>query len=168
MTEAPMRPEPDLAGGERDQLVDFLNHQRGTVVWKCSGLTEEQARRQLVPSELTTIATLLAHLRWVEHYWFEVVLDGQPDSWEEALRADKDAEFRPGLTEPMSTLIEDYRRQCAASDEIVAKLDLAAELPFRGRRINPRWVLIHMIEETARHAGHIDLLRELTDGFTGQ
>ncbi|GAB3481377.1 DinB family protein [Amycolatopsis cihanbeyliensis] len=168
MTEAPERPEPAFDGAERDQLNDFLDHQRATVVWKCSGITDEQARRQFVPSELTTIATLLAHLRWVEHYWFEVVLDGRPDDWEEALRADQDAEFRPGLTVPVPTLIAQYEQQCATSREIAAKLEVGQEVPFRGRRINLRWVLIHMIEETARHAGHVDLLRELTDGLTGQ
>ncbi|TVT55593.1 DinB family protein [Amycolatopsis rhizosphaerae] len=168
MTDAPKRVEPAFSGGQREQLTAFLDYQRGTVTWKCGGLSDEQARRSLVPSELTTVAGLLQHLTLVEEYWFGVVLDGQPNSWKEALEEDPDAEFRLALRTPMSELLDGYERQCERSREITAKLALEDEVPFRGGTINLRWVLIHLIEETARHAGHLDLLREMTDGLTGE
>jgi uncharacterized damage-inducible protein DinB len=158
-----------MAGGEREQLTAFLDYLRATVVMKATGLTDEQARRRLVPSELTTVATLLAHLRWVEQYWFGVVLEGRPDEWAERFAKDSDAEFRVGLEVPLDQLIADYEAECAASRAVVAKRELADQVTTaRGRSINVRWVVIHMIEETGRHAGHLDLLRELLDGSTGE
>ncbi|MFC4001991.1 DinB family protein [Prauserella oleivorans] len=164
----PSRPEPSCTGGEREQLTGFLDFLRATVRWKCGGLSDEQARRVLVPSELTTIAGLLAHLTYVEHFWFCVVLDGRPDPWAEALAADRDAEFRAAQRTPVATLLAGYERQCAASREIAAGLELAEERTGGERTVNLRYVLVHMIEETGRHAGHLDLLRELTDGLTGE
>ncbi|MEU6647483.1 DinB family protein [Saccharomonospora sp. NPDC046836] len=169
MTAPPNRPEPPLAGGEREQLTGFLDFLRATVVWKSTGVTEEQARRQLVPSRLTTIAGLLGHLIYMEQYWFCVVLDGRPDPWREALSEDRNAEFRGALEMPMERLIAAYERQCDTSRRIAAGLALDHEVPFRGEgTINARFVLVHMIEETGRHAGHLDLLRELTDGLVGE
>ncbi len=158
-----------MIAGEREQLAGFLDHQRATVVWKASGLTDEQARRSLVPSELTTVAGLIPHLALNEEYWFGTVIDGQPDAWDEILKADPDAEFRLGLQKPIVALISEYQAQCDRSREILAKHDLddVVRLPS-GKELTVRWVVIHMIEETARHAGHLDLLRELTDGLTGE
>lgn len=169
MTDKPVRPEPSLTGDERIQLNGFLDYLRATVVWKCSGLTDEQARRTLVPSELTTIAGLLGHLTLVEQYWFSVVLDGQEDVWQEALEADPDAEFRVAMQTPIDQLIAAYQAECERSRKIVARMELDDEVAFRGdRKVNVRFVVTHMIEETGRHAGHLDLLRELTDGLTGE
>jgi uncharacterized damage-inducible protein DinB len=115
---------------------------------------------------------LLAHLRLNEEYWFGTVVDGQPDAWREVLRSDPDAEFKQGMRTPLPDLIAEYAAQCEASRQIVAKRELHDEVPLpndrRGRSVNVRWVLLHMIEETARHAGHLDLVRELTDGLTGE
>lgn len=163
------RPDPPMTGDERAQLNGFLDYQRATVVLKAGGLTDEQARQTHVPSELTTIAGLVSHLTLVEDYWFGIVVDGGPDKWEEALKDDPDAEFRLAATTPVARLIGDYETQCELSRQIVAKLDFDAEVPFRDKgNVNLRWVVAHMIEETARHAGHLDLLRELTDGATGE
>ncbi len=158
-----------MVAGEREQLTGFLDFLRATVVVKARGLTDEQARRPLVPSELTTVAGLLSHLRYVEQYWFGVVFDGRPDVWAERLAADRDAEFRAGLVTPLAELVADYVAECALSREVTAKLALdATATTSRGQPVNLRWVLIHMIEETGRHAGHLDLLRELLDGSTGE
>lgn len=163
------RPEPPMLADERAQLAGFLDHQRATVVWKASGLTDSQARRPLVPSELTTVAGLVPHLALNEEYWFGTVIDGQPDEWEEILEKDPDAEFRLGLERPLAELIAGYQAQCARSREILARHDLAEVVALpSGTELTVRWVVIHMIEETARHAGHLDLLRELTDGLTGE
>jgi hypothetical protein len=166
----PARPEPPMIAGEREQLAGFLDHQRATIVWKSSGLTEEQARRAVVPSELITVGGLLSHLRLNEEYWFGTVIDGRPDRWEEVLKEDPDAEFREGLRIPPAQLIADYEAQCGVSREILAKRDLddVVLLPESRRRLTVRWVLVHMIEETARHAGHLDLVREMIDGLTGE
>lgn len=163
------RPDPPMVGDEREQLTGFLDFQRATVVWKAGGLTDEQARRSLVPSELTTVAGLVAHLRLNEEYWFGVVIDGRPDVWQEILDKDPDAEFKEGMAAPLPRAIADYEAQCEVSREILAKRDLADEVTMPdGMKVTARWVLVHMLEETARHAGHLDLLRELLDGLTGE
>jgi uncharacterized protein DUF664 len=158
-----------MIAGEREQLTGFLDFQRATVVWKASGLTDEQARRSLVPSELTTIAGLLPHLQLNEEYWFGTVIGGAPDAWDEILKEDPDAEFRLGAVKPLPDLIAGYQAQCATSRETLAAHDLdeVVSLPS-GRELTVRWVVIHMIEETARHAGQLDLIREMTDGMTGE
>jgi uncharacterized damage-inducible protein DinB len=158
-----------MTGDERTQLTGFLDFLRGSVVWKCSGLTDEQARRSHVPSTLTTIAGLLGHLTLVEDYWFGIVLNGQEDRWKAALEVDPDAEFRVAMDTPINKLIAGYEAECRRSREIVAKMDFDDEVTFRDdRKVNVRYVVAHMIEETGRHAGHLDLLRELTDGVTGE
>jgi hypothetical protein len=169
MTTVDTRPEPPMLGGEREQLAGFLDFLRGAVVMKAAGLSDEQARRSLVPSELTTVAGLVSHLTLVEQYWFGIVMDGQPDPWEERLRADQDAEFRAALDIPIGRLVADYEAECQRSRDLAARLDLdATGTTAKGAPVNLRWVLIHMIEETGRHAGHLDLLRELLDGSTGE
>ncbi|MGW4485595.1 DinB family protein [Amycolatopsis sp. NPDC004368] len=168
MTTPPERPEPPKDADERTQLTTFLDFLRASVVWKCGGLTDEQARRRHLPSELTTIAGLLGHLVLVENFWFRVVLDGRPDVWEEALELDPDAEFRAALTTPIEQLIADYEAEVALCREVVAAREFTDTAPYRDGRITVRWVVAHMIEETARHLGHLDLLRELTDGLTGE
>ena len=158
-----------MAGDERTQLTGFLDFLRASVVWKCSGLTDEQARRAHVPSELTTIAGLLCHLTLVENYWFRVVLDGQPDLWADRLEIDRDAEFRVALETPMAQLIAEYEAEAGKCRAVVAAREFDDTVLFKGDKpLNVRWVVTHMIEETARHLGHLDLLRELTDGLTGE
>ncbi|MFD2491668.1 DinB family protein [Amycolatopsis jiangsuensis] len=157
-----------MAGDERAQLTGFLDFLRASVLWKCSGLTDEQARRSHVPSELTTIAGLLGHLALVEDYWFSVVLDGQPDRWAEALERDRDAEFRVALETPIDRLLADYRAETDRSRAVVTARGFDDTVQYQGDPLTVRWVVTHMIEETARHLGHFDLLRELTDGLTGE
>ncbi len=158
-----------MAGDERTQLTGFLDFLRASVVWKCSGLTDEQARRQHLPSELTTIAGLLCHLTLVENWWFRVVLDGQPDEWADRLEIDRDAEFRVALELPMTQLIADYEAEIEKCRTVVAARGFEDTVLFKGDKpLTVRWVVAHMIEETARHLGHLDLLRELTDGLTGE
>ncbi|RSD17076.1 DinB family protein [Amycolatopsis eburnea] len=168
MTERPRRPEVPLTGGEREILTGLLDYHRATVAWKSGGLTEDQARRAHLPSELTTVAGLIAHLTLNEWFWFAVVVDGEEDTWAERLELDPDAEFRvpPGTT--VETLLADYETQCARSREIIAKHSFDDEVTHKHETFNVRWVLTHMIEETARHVGHLDVLRELTDGLTGE
>ncbi len=163
------RPEAPMVGGEREQLNGFLDFLRATVVMKATGLTDEQASRSLLPSELTTVGGLLSHLTYVEQYWFGVLFAGQQDSWQERLKDDEDAEFRAALTRPVAELIAEYTAQCQVSRDIAAARELDdTVVRGNGEPVNLRWVLIHMIEETGRHAGHLDVLRELLDGTTGE
>lgn len=159
-----------MSGSERDQLNGFLDFLRSAIVLKAGGLTDEQARAQHVPSRLTTVAGIVGHLTYVESYWFGVVLAGRTDPWSERLADDPDAEFVAAMSTPVNDLITAYEKQCADSRDIVAKLGLGAEVTHKrsGKRLSVRWVLMHMIEETGRHAGHLDLLRELTDGSVGE
>lgn len=163
----PERVDPPRRGGDRELLTSYLDYQRDTVHLKCAGLSDEDARRPLLPSEMTTVAGLVSHLRWVEAYWFDVVLGGQPDVAPYSVQ-DPDGEFRVALHLPLHVLLADYRAQCAANRALVARMDLDDESPADRRGVSVRWVLLHMIEETARHAGHLDILRELLDGVTGE
>ncbi|GAA3461953.1 DinB family protein [Saccharothrix longispora] len=162
------RVDVPFSGDERTLLCSFLDFLRGTIEHKCRGLGDEDAARPVLPSQLTTAAGIVKHLRWVENYWFRVALAGEP-SKAPYTQDDPDADWRVEPGETISGLLADYAAECTASRELVAGLDLDHEVAFRGdERLSVRWVLIHMIEETGRHAGHLDVVRELLDGTTGE
>jgi uncharacterized damage-inducible protein DinB len=157
---------------ERTVLTTMLAYVRDTVHLKCAGLSDEQARRAPLPgSPLTTISSLVSHLRWIEYYWIRVILLGEPDQMP-VTEEDPDAEMRLGLSVPLERLLAEYRATCDQLTDLVAPLDLGTEstgaLDWRQEPVTLRWVLMHLIEETARHNGHIDILRELADGQTGR
>lgn len=157
---------------ERAVLTTMLDYVRDTVHVKCAGLTDEQARRAPLPgSPLTNISSLVSHLRWVEYYWIRVVLLGEEDRTP-VTEQDPDAEMRLGLDVPLARLLAEYRASCDQLRELVAPLDLDTQsqgtLSWRPEPVMLRWVLMHLIEETARHNGHIDILREMADGATGR
>ncbi|MGA5169965.1 MULTISPECIES: DinB family protein [Streptomyces] len=163
------RDRPPFEADERTQLVGWLDLQRSIVRWKCEGLAEQDAHRAVLPhSPHMTVAGVLSHLRWVEHTWFEVLFLGGPAVGPQ-FADDEDLDMKvEGV--PLARLVEEYERQCAVSNEIVAAhaLDETGRHPdFRSARANLRWMLIHMVEETARHAGHLDAMRELLDGRKG-
>ena len=156
---------------ERTILMTMLNYTRGTVHAKCAGISQENAARVMLPgSPLTTICGLVSHLRWVEHSWIEVKLLGGPDlgPWTDE---DPDREMRIAVDLPITQLLEEYRAAFRRHDELIAGLDLdtpsKGELGWRSEPVPLRWILFHLIEETARHNGHLDILRELADGVTG-
>jgi uncharacterized damage-inducible protein DinB len=116
-----------------------------------------------------TISGLVSHLRWMEYFWFQVMLLGEADRgpWTDD---DPDREMRIAVQVPITQLLDEYQRQCAHSRALVAGLDLdtpSKQPVSTGEPVTLRWILLHVIEETARHNGHIDLLRELADGVTG-
>jgi uncharacterized damage-inducible protein DinB len=164
------RLRPPFDGDERAQLVGWLDLQRAIVRWKCEGLSEEDAHRALLPSSpLMTMAGLLAHLRWTEHGWFELMFLGGDPSSNPQYAEEEDLDMRAdGI--PLSTLLADYEKQCARSNEIIAAHPLEARgqtTAYRSGTASLRWMVTHMIEETARHAGHADIIRELLDGQRG-
>lgn len=141
--------------------------QRAIIHWKCADLSDTDAHRAMLPaSPLMTMAGLVSHLRWVEHLWFEVVLLGGPA--ESPYFAEEDDEMRVAGV-PLEQILGDYQRQCARADEIIAghSLDDVANHPEHGHGTTLRWILFHMVEESARHAGHADAIRELLDNTTG-
>jgi uncharacterized damage-inducible protein DinB len=159
------------AWDERTILTTFLDYARDTVHAKCAGIAEEDARRApLSGSPLMTISGLVSHLRWVEYAWFEVTLLGGQDEgpWTEE---DPDREMRVAVQTPIAQLLAEYRASCDKYRDLVASLDLdmpsKGQLAWRSEPLTLRWILFHLIEETARHNGHIDILREMADGVTG-
>ena len=157
---------------ERTTLTTMLEYVRDTVQAKCAGLSDAHARRApLVTSPLTTISSLVSHLGRVEHYWIEVILLGSQDHGPWAGSDDPDREMTMGLEIPLRELLAGYRAGCDRRRELVRGLDLdtpsKGELPWRAEPVTLRWILFHLIEETARHNGHIDILREMADGVTG-
>jgi uncharacterized damage-inducible protein DinB len=165
------RTEPPHEADERATLTGFLQHQRETLAWKCSGLTAEQLRHRAVsPSDLSLIG-LIRHLTDVEHGWFRGVLSGEdirPIYWGEDRSQDTDFAVDGTDTDEAFRL---WHEACARSREIVAaaeSLDVTGLHRRSGSVYSLRWILTHMIEEYARHNGHADLLRERIDGTTGE
>jgi uncharacterized damage-inducible protein DinB len=157
---------------ERTVLTTMLDYVRDTVHVKCAGLTDEQARRAPLPgSPLTTISGLVSHVRWVDYYWIRVVLLGE-EKHSPSTADDPDAEMRLALEIPIARLLAEYRASSEQLRRLVAPMDLdtpsQGTLSWRKEPVTLRWVLFHLIEETARHNGHIDILREMADGVTGR
>jgi uncharacterized damage-inducible protein DinB len=157
---------------ERSLLLTMLDYTRRTAIAKCDGLSDEDAARVVVPSSpLMTMSGIVSHLRWVEWSWLQVQLLGRAEQdagpWTDE---DPDREFHYRLGEPLSVTIEDYEALAAEHDALLAGLDLDLVAVHRmrgGEEVTLRWVLLHLIEETARHNGHLDIIRELLDGTTG-
>ncbi|MFF6774577.1 DinB family protein [Streptomyces sp. NPDC012637] len=158
---------------ERTQLTTFLDYARATAVAKCEGVSAEDARKAPLPhSPLMTLCGLISHLRWCEHWWLDVVfLGGELQGpLAEATDDDPDPEMRTAVDIPLPRLIAEYEEQSARFRRLVADhgLDAKAKRPVRdGLEVDLRWILLHLIEETARHNGHLDIIRELLDGRTG-
>lgn len=166
----------DLVGdpiwqAERASLMGFLQAQRRSVLAIVDGLDEDGIRTAVVPSGWTPLG-VIEHLGYAERLWFQRVLTGQvaPLPWPQD---ETGSAFVTG--HPLADVLGFYREQCAISDENLARTALTAapsgEVPsFLGIRDEIRTtrdIILHMIEETARHAGHLDLARELIDGHTG-
>ena len=156
--------------GERDTLVRYLRNQRQTLELKCSGLdAAAMARRSVEPSNLSLLG-LVRHLAGVEQYWFRQVMAGQQTS-RHYRTDDPDGDFNAAAPDPdmVAQAWDTWREEVAFAERLVAQapdLDLRAS-PEDGT-IALREVLVHMIEEYARHNGHADFLRERIDGRVGQ
>lgn len=158
--------------GERETIQQYLRHYRLTFALKCEGLDAEQLARRAVPPSSMSLLGLLRHLAKVEHHWARRVLEGQGElprlySTAEAPDADFDG------AEPDDALVAEawstWRREVAHAEEVEAALptyDVLVE--HHGESGEARDVLVHLVEEYARHCGHADLLRERIDGRTGQ
>jgi Protein of unknown function (DUF664) len=161
--DVPDQKPPRLVGGERATLHALLQYQRDSLVRKASGVDEGDARQAVVPSG-TTLLWLIKHmaraeLLWIAHRFAGLDLTDDED----------DDTVLPGDT--LAAAIDTYRATWSRTDAIAAdgpSLDEPCRRLGDDTPVNLRWVLMHLLEETARHAGHADILRELIDGDTGR
>lgn len=173
------RPEPPGVAGEAETLLGFLEFLRATFEWKTSGLTDEQLRVSLPPSTMT-LGGMLGHLAFVEDYWFSLNV-GRVAPVEPFGSADWDADPDFDWHLAADTSGADLRalwEQCversrllvaeALGDEGAAALDREVTRYGSDDVVTLRWILVHMVEEYARHCGHADLIREAIDGLTGE
>lgn len=163
--------------GEKETLWNYLRHYRLTLEMKCDGLDAEQMARRSVPPSTLSLLGLVRHLAKVERGWFQEVLAGGgedlPPLYHDPARPDVDVDFEDAVADPavVEQAWADWRREVRDADawmETLPEDDLGRMVPRRGDEIPVRDILVHMIEEYARHVGHADLLRECIDGRVGQ
>jgi uncharacterized damage-inducible protein DinB len=155
-----------FTGGEKESLKVALDRHRDAVLWKVAGLDDEQLRRPMTPSG-TNLLGLVKHLAAVEYGWFCEPF-GRPTEPLPFDEDDPDADLRVAAGETTADVLAFYERARAAADQAIDDLDLDdTGTAWFGDTVSMRWVLLHMVEETARHAGHVDIVRELIDGVTG-
>ena len=148
------------AATERAGLCEFLDLQREALIGKLLGVSNHDARRTPTVSSLCLLSLVKHSATW-ERRWFQVVAAGRsfPGEWPEVLPQDDNA-FRLNDDDTIDSVLAFYREQIKASQEILGTVDLDAPCARSELAPNLRWVAIHMIEETARHAGHADIIRE--------
>jgi len=152
-------------GDERTVIVGYLQQQRDLVAWKVRGADDDVLRSVETPTGLT-LHGIVRHLEHVERSWIRDRFVGQKDlpyAWTDE---DPDGELHVPADITMAQLLADYAAEAALCDAVIAAASLD-DVSANGK-FNLRWVLLHLIEETARHLGHLDLLRENADGAVGQ
>jgi Protein of unknown function (DUF664) len=161
VSSAGVTPETERAG-----LRECLDLQREALIAKLAGLSEKEARRAATVSSLSLLG-LVKHSAYWERMWFQVIAVGRgtDEEFSELDSEDGDRTFVLADLDTIESVVADYRTQIAASNEIIDHFDLdgSCEWPEMAHR-SLRWVSLHMIEETARHAGHADIIRETIDG----
>lgn len=153
-------------GSEKESLHVSLDRHRDVVLWKLQGLDDERLRRPMTPSG-TSLLGLVKHLAATEYGWFSETFgrETEPLPFDDD---DPDADLRPAPHETTEDIVAFYGRARAASDQVISDHEPESlGTAWHGEQVSLRWVLIHMIEETARHLGHMDVVRELLDGATG-
>ncbi len=169
------RVDPDLQADERTSLAEFLDYHRATFMSRIDGLTHEQLNQRLPPSTLT-LASLTKHLALVEDSWFHEDFLGVPlpEPWLSApFDDDPDWDLHSAADDSPADLADLYTAACGRSREIAGAAESLDTLSNRisereGKAFSLRWIMLHMIEETARHNGHADFLRESIDGLVGE
>jgi len=158
-----------LEADERVTLTAFLDFQRATLALKCAGLTDDQLRERAVPPSSLSLLGLVRHMAEVERNWFRPVLGGEQMSAIFAPDMDWEASFRDVAMAGVAEAFGAWRAECEHARALVAAAPCLDATGNRGgERFSLRWVMVHMIEEYARHNGHADLLRERIDGSTGE
>jgi uncharacterized damage-inducible protein DinB len=165
---------------ESRMLLGFLQYQRDAVLKVVEGLPEEAWQTPVVPSGWT-VAGMLWHLGGVEHHWLQHVTTGVMEERpaDEEAEDEEEGEYDPEAAfvcdSPSADLIANYRDECRRSDEVLAVTPLSAaprglefhpDPEYTEQITNVRWIVLHVIEETAVHSGHLEIARELLDGKT--
>ncbi len=161
------RVRPTESGTELETLTQLLDFLRATVVMKATGVSEEQAAARPVPASELTVAGVVKHLTGTERFWFSIDFAGLDVAWPWT-DDDPHGNFRLAGTDIMASLVAEYQAECERSRQAIAGHQLDTVARSEGMDFTLRYTLAHMIEETARHCGHLDLLRESIDGATGQ
>ncbi|MGB9376938.1 MAG: DinB family protein [Mycobacteriales bacterium] len=171
MTET-SRIDPPLIADEREMLTSFLDYHRDTLAMKVAGLSEEQMHQRSAPPSSMSLLGLVRHLADVERGWFRRTLGGETvEQAPPIFFSDEspDDDFDDLDTVSVDEALGTWRHECEVSREVVARAESLDALGHgRTRDYSLRWILVHMIEEYARHNGHADLLRERIDGATGE
>ncbi len=152
-------------GPERTVLEGFLRQQRALVHVKLAGAQDTDLLRVSTASGLTARG-VLNHLTHVERWWWRDVVAGEDGLGYDWTDADPDGEMHIGPEVPLAELLARYAEECARCDAVLAGIDGLDTVAAR-KPVSVRWVILHMVEETSRHLGHIDLLREQADGSAG-
>ena len=158
--------DPGRVGDERTTLIEFLDYFRAVLLRKAEGLTEEQARVTVAASELHMLG-LIRHMVEVEHGWFVCGMGGRERDTIFDYTTDPDDDFHPSADDTLAEALDMYRRKIIEADEVIAASELDQLAVDTSEPTNLRWILVHLIEELARHCGHADLIRESIDGATG-
>jgi uncharacterized damage-inducible protein DinB len=171
------RPEPEPAVDETDTLLGFLDFQRATFEWKCRGLGADSLATRVAASSMT-LGGIMKHLAWVEDHWFSFFLHDaeRSEPWRSVdWSADSNWEWNSAAHDEPDELRRLWSASVDASRARVAEAlarggmdQLARRTWDSGESPSLRWILVHMIEEYARHNGHADLIREAIDGSTGE
>jgi uncharacterized damage-inducible protein DinB len=165
MSAAKASPETERAG-----LSEFLDYQREALIDTLQGLSDEQVRMTPTASSLSLLS-LIKHSAIWERRWFQVIVAGRsfPDEWPEVRSEELDSTFWLAQEDTVESVVAGYRAQIAESNEILVSFDLETPCAWpEMAKQNLRWVALHMIEETAHHAGHADIIRETIDGTRGR
>lgn len=169
MTRLSHPPTVPYAGGEREMLQAFLDAMRLAIRSKLEGVTDEQGRAKPTASSLSLLG-IVKHLAWTECRWFrESFADEQVD--DSRFRGDELEEFTISSNDRIDSVLAFYDEQCDRSRAILAGTSSLDDLAVNRRfpdAVSLRWIAVHMIEETARHAGHADVIREALDGSVGE
>lgn len=171
MIESPPLPESmDVVAEEAAMLREFLDYQRIVMIRKVAGLSEQDARKPMTASGLSVLG-VIKHLVDVERWWFRRCFIGEDNVGTYSSADDPDADFRIEDGETVAQIVDAYKAEIDRANQIITGVPLAqvSAIPSGSLRrpVSLRWIMIHMIEETARHAGHADLMRETLDGSTG-
>jgi len=159
--------------GEKATYQEYLDNYRLTIAMKCQGLDPEQLARRSVPPSTMSLLGLMRHLAQVENHWFQRVLQGRDDGPRLYEREDdRDWDFNGAVAdeEVVRDAVDTWQREIDAAQEWLTALpvgELGMVVGSGENAVAVRDVLVHVIEEYARHAGHADLLRECIDGRTG-
>lgn len=166
--ESQFRLDPPRVAAERTMYQAWLDYHRGTLLWKCAGLTDDQLKTASVAPSGLTLLGLLRHMSEVERWWFRSRSAGIALPQLYCRDDDPDGDFDNVAEAVVAQDIETFRAECLAADEAVRAKSLDDTFTHRDNLFSLRWVYLHMIEEYARHNGHADLLRERIDGATGE